>query len=164
MKFCLAQKVSISFKKQSFIVFVAENRLRSIMPLAFPLHRMSEYIHTFDFFIFSFLSTILFPVYMLYLNSMLVQSYWNFLFDLYIYLLPFYLIPIALNLMNPSIRLRFFDFLVLPIFPFYQGVLMKLVRLYAYCSEIILRESINDDYVPKRIRSALYDKQNVVKP
>ena len=105
-----------------------------------------------------------FPVYMLYLNSMLVQSYWNFLFDLYIYLLPFYLIPIALNLMNPSIRLRFFDFLVLPIFPFYQGVLMKLVRLYAYCSEIILRESINDDYVPKRIRSALYDKQNVVKP
>ena len=77
---------------------------------------------------------------MLYLNSMLVQSYWNFLFDLYIYLLPFYLIPIALNLMNPSIRLRFFDFLVLPIFPFYQGVLMKLVRLYAYCSEIILRE------------------------
>jgi len=131
---------------------------------AHPLHRLSEYIHTFDFFIFSFLSTILFPVYMLYLNSMLVQSYWNFLFDLYIYLLPFYLIPIALNFMNPSIRLRFFDFLVLPIFPFYQGVLMKLVRLYAYCSEIILRESINDDYVPKRIRSALYDKQNVVKP
>jgi hypothetical protein len=66
--------------------------------------------------------------------------------------------------MNPSIRLSFYDILVLPIFPLYQGFFMKLVRLYAYCSEIILRNSIHDDYVPKRILSALYDNQNLVKP
>lgn len=129
-----------------------------------PLHRLSEYIHSLDFFVFSFLSTLLFPVYMLYLNAALGYLFWDFLFYLYLYLLPFYLIPIVLNFMNPSIRLSFYDILVLPIFPLYQGFFMKLVRLYAYCSEIILRNSIHDDYVPKRIRSALYDNQNLVKP
>lgn len=129
-----------------------------------PLNRLSEYVHSLDFFIFSFLSTLFFPVYMLYLNSVFGYLYWDFLWDLYLYLLPFYLIPIVLNFMNPSIRLSFFDLLVLPIFPLYQGIIMKLVRLYAYCSEIIFRDSAHDDYVPQRIRRALYKTQKMIKP
>ena len=33
---------------------------------------------------------------------------------------------------------------------------MKMFRLYAYATEIIFRGSTRDDYVPSRIRQALY--------
>jgi hypothetical protein len=63
---------------------------------------------------------------------------------------------IGLNTLSSKCRMSFFDILVTPVFPFYQGVVMKIVRLCAFVSEIILCCSSRDDYVPLRIRQALY--------
>ena len=42
------------------------------------------------------------------------------------------------------------------IFPFYQGVYLKCARFFSYSSEIILASSRNDDFVPPRVRRALF--------
>ena len=41
------------------------------------------------------------------------------------------------------------------VFPFYQGIAMKLTRFVAYSSEILFSTSRSDDYVPPRVRRAL---------
>jgi hypothetical protein len=41
------------------------------------------------------------------------------------------------------------------IFPFYQGVFLKLARFFSYSSEIVFASSRHDDFVPPRVRRAL---------
>jgi len=43
-----------------------------------------------------------------------------------------------------------------PIFPFYQGVYLKCARFFSYSSEIIFAASRKDDFVPPRVRRALF--------
>jgi cellulose synthase/poly-beta-1,6-N-acetylglucosamine synthase-like glycosyltransferase len=121
------------------------------------MNRQSEYFHMLDFLVFTLLPTIFFPAYLIYINSIFGMSTWIFLFTLYLYVCPFYLVLIAINLINSKNQMSFFDILVTPIFPFYQGVLMKAFRLFAYVMEIIFRGSARDHYVPQRVRHALYD-------
>jgi hypothetical protein len=42
------------------------------------------------------------------------------------------------------------------IFPLYQGVYMKCARFFSYSSEIIFATSRHDDFVPPRVRRALF--------
>jgi hypothetical protein len=42
------------------------------------------------------------------------------------------------------------------IFPFYQGVYLKFARFFSYSSEIIFATSRHDDFVPPRVRRALF--------
>jgi hypothetical protein len=42
------------------------------------------------------------------------------------------------------------------IFPFYQGVYLKCARFFSYSSEIIFASSQHDDFVPPRVRRAVF--------
>ena len=44
------------------------------------------------------------------------------------------------------------------IFPFYQGVYLKCARFFSYSSEIIFAASRHDDFVPPRVRRALFGR------
>ena len=55
---------------------------------------------------------------------------------------------------NRSIGL--FGFAASLIFPFYQGVYLKCARFFSYSSEIIFATSRHDDFVPPRVRRALF--------
>jgi hypothetical protein len=46
------------------------------------------------------------------------------------------------------------------IFPFYQGVYMKCARFFTYSSEIIFASSRHDDFVPPRVRRALFAERD----
>ena len=120
------------------------------------MNRRSEYVHMLDFLVFTFMPTLLFPAYLIYIYAELGSQSTKFLIDLYLYICPFYVLLIGLNTLSSKCRMSFFDILVTPVFPFYQGVVMKIVRLCAFVSEIILCCSSRDDYVPLRIRQALY--------
>jgi hypothetical protein len=120
------------------------------------MNRRGEYFHMLDFLVFTLLPTILFLPYLIYIYFKLSSDALSFLIDLYVYVTPFYLFLIGINIFSTGSRLSIFDLLVTPIFPFYQGVLMKIFRLIAYVTEIIFRGSTRDDYVPNRIRQALY--------
>ena len=42
------------------------------------------------------------------------------------------------------------------IFPLYQGVYLKCARFFSYSSEILFATSRHDDFVPPRVRHALF--------
>jgi hypothetical protein len=65
------------------------------------------------------------------------------------------LFNLALTGLLFSQRPRLFSVLVAPIFPVYQGMLMKGVRFWAFSSELLFSASRQDDYVPPRVRRAL---------
>jgi hypothetical protein len=80
------------------------------------------------------------------------------LFGIYIYLLALYIFNIAVVIVSVKEPLSAFDALVVFALPFYQGLMMRCVRIYAFACEIFLHSSHHDDYVPERIRRALYGK------
>ena len=47
------------------------------------------------------------------------------------------------------------------IFPFYQGVYLKCARFFSYSSEIIFATSRHDDFVPPRVRRALFGRSDL---
>ena len=63
-------------------------------------------------------------------------------------------IALAFVMFNRSIGL--FGLGAALIFPFYQGVYMKCARFFSYSSEIIFATSRHDDFVPPRVRRALF--------
>lgn len=127
------------------------------------MNRRSEYFHMLDFLIFTFVPTIFFPAYLIYIYFIFGARAWDFLIALYLYICPFYLVLIAINILNSRNKISFFDLLATPVFPLYQGILMKGFRLCAYVMEIIFRSSARDDYVPQRVRHALYQAHGVTK-
>jgi hypothetical protein len=42
------------------------------------------------------------------------------------------------------------------IFPLYQGVFLKFARFFSYSAEIVFAASQHDDFVPPRVRRALF--------
>jgi hypothetical protein len=79
------------------------------------------------------------------------------------FLLGTYLLLISLAFLNMTFaalmhrgRVYLFSLLLLPVLPFYFGVFLKTVRLYAYISETLWRASRLDDFVPARVRKVLY--------
>lgn len=110
-----------------------------------------------DFIIFEFIPTLIFPFYLIYIFMIFGNLFFIYLFSIYILVLGFYIVNIALVMLIFRYRLNLFDLAALLIFPLYQGIIMKLVRFIAFSSEILFSTSHDDDYVPKRIRHALYD-------
>jgi hypothetical protein len=45
------------------------------------------------------------------------------------------------------------------IFPFYQSVYLKCARFFSYSSEILFAASMRDDFVPPRVRRALFGEE-----
>jgi hypothetical protein len=63
-------------------------------------------------------------------------------------------IALAFILFNRSCGL--FGLAASLIFPLYQGCYLKLARFFSYSSEIIFASSRHDDFVPPRVRRALF--------
>lgn len=121
-----------------------------------PHELLSDSLHITDDLIFEFIPTMIFPFYLLYIFYVLEDLAPAFLFAIYSLSLGLYLVVISISIMFKRNRLSFFDLAVIPIFPFYQGVIMKLVRLIAFYREVLFRDSRHDEYVPPRVRHAIY--------
>jgi hypothetical protein len=83
--------------------------------------------------------------------------------DAVLFLVAVYLLLLWISLFNKTLALMIFDrpiglfrFTALLIFPLYQGVYLKCARFFSYSSEIIFATSVHDDFVPPRVRRALF--------
>ena len=120
--------------------------------------RLGDSLQRLDFLIFDFFPTLFFPFYLTYVLASFGADALSFLLGVYIYLLGLCVVQILVVIMTARVRLSWFDVLVLPVLPFYQGFMMRCVRFYAFVSEIYFNCSRRDDFVPPRVRKALYGK------
>lgn len=121
--------------------------------------RLGDVLQRLDFSVFELFPTLFFPFYCLYVLYFFGPDAPAFFFGIYLYLLGLYSVNLVIVMMTIKAQLSWFDALVLLALPFYQGVLMKLVRLYAFVSEMMVQSSRDDDFVPPRIRHALYARR-----
>jgi cellulose synthase/poly-beta-1,6-N-acetylglucosamine synthase-like glycosyltransferase len=128
------------------------------LDLFHPKDMLSDTLHILDFIIFELIPTSVFPFYILYILLLLGSLAIPYLITIYIVVLGIYMIGILLAVTIEPRQIGLFELAVLPIFPIYQGVIMKLIRFLAFAHEVLFRDSRHDDYVPPRIRRAIYGK------
>lgn len=116
---------------------------------------LSDTLQRLDFIVFDLAPTLSFPFYLVYCTLLFGTDTPLYLAAVYVFLLVMALFNIALaNLLfnrSPTI----FGLLSALAFPLYQGIVMKVVRFFAFSSEILFSASRRDDYVPPRVRRAL---------
>ena len=100
--------------------------------------------------------TISFPFYLVYLVVLFGADAGSFLVAVYCLLLWLSVFNMALALAMFDRSASLFGFGAALIFPFYQGVYLKCARFFSYSSEIIFATSQYDDFVPPRVRRALF--------
>lgn len=122
-----------------------------------PKEFLSDSFHIIDFMIFEFFPTMVFPIYLAYIFYTLGSLALPYLTAIYLLTFGFYFISLAVAAIGRTHTLSLFDILMTPMFPLYQGVIMKCVRFVAFTREILFRDSRRDDYVPPRVRRALYN-------
>lgn len=115
--------------------------------------RVSELVNQLDFFIFTLLPTILFPVYFLYLVIMM-PGFAVMLITAVVIALAFldvFAFLLALSLLGRS---EYVSLLLLaPLYGLGQAYGMRLLRLSAYLDEMIFSRSIDDNFVPAKVRA-----------
>jgi len=116
---------------------------------------VSDTLQRLDFIVFDLIPTLAFPAYLIYCSLLFGPSTPQFLAAVYVFLLGIALFNIALATLMFGRSPTAFGLLTALIFPLYQGIVMKLVRLVAFSSEVLFSASRNDDYVPPRVRRAL---------
>jgi hypothetical protein len=79
-----------------------------------------------------------------------------FLVAIYVLLLWISIFNMALAFVMFNRSSSFFALGSSLIFPFYQGVYLKCARFFSYSAEIIFASSQHDDFVPPRVRRALF--------
>ena len=121
-----------------------------------PREFLTDTLQILDFIVFELIPTSVFPFYILYIFIVLGPLAPAYLATIYVMILGVYLLGVAVSALTTDHRLTLFDVAIAPIFPLYQGVLMKAVRFVAFAREVLFRDSRRDDYVPPRIRRALY--------
>jgi cellulose synthase/poly-beta-1,6-N-acetylglucosamine synthase-like glycosyltransferase len=118
--------------------------------------RFSDTLQRLDFIIFDLIPTISFPFYLVYLVVLFGADAGSFLVAVYCLLLWLSVFNMALALAMFDRSASLFGFGAALIFPFYQGVYLKCARFFSYSSEIIFATSQYDDFVPPRVRRALF--------
>lgn len=113
-------------------------------------------IQRYDFINFTLFPTLLLPFFFWGLFQVPGALLPDFLLAAYLLMLG--VAAVNLSVVYASYRgaVRPFHLLLLPLFPLYQGILMKAVRLYAFLSETIWRASKSDGFVPARVRAQIY--------
>jgi cellulose synthase/poly-beta-1,6-N-acetylglucosamine synthase-like glycosyltransferase len=124
--------------------------------LSQPRERLPDTFQRLDFIVLDLLPTLIFPFYLIYLVALFGANTILFLSAVYVLMLCISLfnVMIASALFNRSASL--FSFAVSLIFPLYQGIIMKCARFVTYTAEILLAASRHDDFVPPRVRRALF--------
>jgi cellulose synthase/poly-beta-1,6-N-acetylglucosamine synthase-like glycosyltransferase len=125
-----------------------------------PRERLPDTLQRLDFIVFDLIPTLIFPFYLIYIVAMFGANATLFLGAVYILMLVISLFNIALAFALFNSSAGFFSFLLAPIFPLYQGIVMKCARFVAYSAEILFAASRHDDFVPPRVRCALPDGRN----
>ncbi|MCP1558753.1 UNVERIFIED_ORG: cellulose synthase/poly-beta-1,6-N-acetylglucosamine synthase-like glycosyltransferase [Methylobacterium sp. SuP10 SLI 274] len=136
-------------------------RIRSMMygELSFfhPLERLPDTLQRLDFIVFDLIPTMSLPFYSMYIVILFGPSHAIlFIGAIYFLLLWISLFNMALAFVLFSRSPSFFSLGAAFIFPFYQGIYMKCARFFSYSSEILFATSRRDDYVPPRVRRALF--------
>ena len=121
----------------------------------FKPEHLSDTLQRLDFIVFDLVPTLSFPFYLVYCTLLFGPQTLLFLIAVYLFLLGIALFNIALASLLFSRSLTLFNLAAALVFPFYQGVVMKVARFVAYSSEILFSTSRFDDYVPPRVRRAL---------
>jgi hypothetical protein len=118
---------------------------------------LSDTFQRLDFIAFDLVPTLSLPLYLVYL-VLLFGATNAALFLAGVYLVLFWIsmfnMALAFVMFNRSLGL--FALGTSLIFHLYQGVYMKCARFFSYSSEIIFATSRHDDFVPPRVRRALF--------
>ncbi len=121
----------------------------------FRRERLADTLQRLDFMVFEFIPTILFPFYIAFCFALMGSAALVFLLAIYIFVLMIALLNIAVANLLFGQTASYFSLLVAPIFALY-AIVMKFVRFAAFSSEILFMASRRDDYVPPRVRKALF--------
>jgi cellulose synthase/poly-beta-1,6-N-acetylglucosamine synthase-like glycosyltransferase len=125
---------------------------RNMLPFS-PEFRWSEAFHQLDFLFFHVFLAVAFPIYLVWLflefgpGALLI----SISVILVLSTLDIFAFLIAVVLMR-----RWEDLKLLPVLPIYgafNSYVMRFVRLFAYLDEWIFSNSLNDDYVPAKVRA-----------
>ena len=118
--------------------------------------RLPDTLQRLDFVLFDLVPTLSLPFYLVYLVLLFGADAALFLGAIYVLLLwiSLFNMVLAFAMFNRSSSL--FGFGAWLIFPFYQGFYLKCARFFSYSSEIIFATSRHDDFVPPRVRRALF--------
>jgi len=117
--------------------------------------RLGNTLQRYDYILFTFLPTLMLPFLVPIIASVPTVQRPAFLAGGYIFLVSVAVLTLAPAFIAYRGRTPVFLLFLLPIYPAYQGVMMKAVRLYAYLSEAVGHASRGDRYVPARIRARL---------
>jgi cellulose synthase/poly-beta-1,6-N-acetylglucosamine synthase-like glycosyltransferase len=118
---------------------------------------LRDTIQRLDFIVFDLVPTLTLPFYLAYVVLLFgVGDAALFLGAVYVLLLWISIFNMALAFVMFKRSIGLFGLTTALIFPFYQGVYLKLARFFSYSSEIILASSRHDDFVPPRVRRALF--------
>ncbi|MDR9454030.1 MAG: hypothetical protein RI542_08895, partial [Wenzhouxiangella sp.] len=120
---------------------------------------LANTIQRYDFILFTFLPTLMMPLFLPILTRVPSDVLPSFLAGGYIFLVLLAAVILAPVFIGYRGQVSVFQLMLLPIFPLYQGIFMKIVRLYAYLSEAIFHASAHDGYVPARLRRRFEGKQ-----
>ncbi|MDX0445495.1 glycosyltransferase [Sinorhizobium medicae] len=135
-------------------------RVRSIMygefSLSHPRERLPNTLQRLDFIVLDLFPTLIFPFYLIYLVGLLGAKTPLFLASIYLLMLVISLFNIGLACILFNRRANCFSLAASLIFPLYQGIILKCARFATYTSEILFAASRHDDFVPPRIRRALF--------
>jgi cellulose synthase/poly-beta-1,6-N-acetylglucosamine synthase-like glycosyltransferase len=118
--------------------------------------RLPDTLQRLDFIIFDLIPTLSFPFYLVYVVVLFGPNAIFFLVGIYLLLLWISLFNLALAHLMFDRRSSLFALGMSLIFPFYQGVYLKCGRFVSYSSEILFATSCRDDFVPPRVRRALF--------
>ncbi|MCP3371022.1 glycosyltransferase family 2 protein [Bradyrhizobium cajani] len=118
--------------------------------------RLPDTLQRLDFILFDLIPTLIFPFYIVYLVVLLGADAFWFIAAIYFLLawISFFNLALAVALFGRSPSPANLGAVL--IFPLYQGSYLRCARLVSYSSEIIFAASKHDDFVPPRVRRALF--------
>jgi len=123
------------------------------------LERLPDTLQRLDFILFDLVPTLSLPFYLVYVVLLFGANAILFLGAVYFLLLGISIFNMALAFVMFNRSIGLFGLGAALIFPFYQGIYMKCARFFSYSSEIIFATSRHDDYVPPRVRRALFGER-----
>ena len=120
------------------------------------LEHLPDTLQRLDFILFDLIPTLSLPFYLAYVIILFGANAAAFLVAIYVLLLWISLFNMALAFVLFGRTSSLFGLGASLIFPFYQGVYLKCARFFSYSSEIMFAASRYDDFVPPRVRRALF--------
>lgn len=109
-----------------------------------------------DFMIFDFWATMVFPFYLLWVAVSFGGDFGYLIVGAILSLTGVTVINLLVSGMITRRKPTLLEIFAIALFPLYQGVLMRLVRFASYTHEVIFDGTRRDDFVPARVRHALY--------